>query len=48
MMAYWHDDEGKPCKPFHGRFDPSHLWPLLLLLPFVAQVLYKLIHGEHR
>ena len=28
-MAYWHYPDGTPAPPFKGKFDPSHLWPLM-------------------
>ena len=31
-MAYWHHPDGTPAPPFKGRFDPSHLWPLIPII----------------
>lgn len=31
-MAYWHYPDGRPAPPFKGRFDPSHLWPIVLVV----------------
>jgi hypothetical protein len=44
-MAYWHYADGTPAPPFKGRFDPSHLWPLLPIAVFGLYYLTRWIFG---
>ncbi len=37
-MAWWHNEDGSVGKPFKSRFDPSHAWPILPVLLYVAYI----------
>ena len=43
-MAWFHDSEGRPATWRTGRFDPEHLYPLLVIV--AAVVLMWLTGGK--